>query len=116
MSMRAKWWVGSLVAALLISVLIGCGAATTPPVEVFQRDSLLGIGTILIVSNPSETALESLEFRFENPNGDVKNYALDRLGAGEEIEIGWKKHRWLRSLEPSQGRGRCSRLRSLAGS
>ncbi len=79
---------GTLVAVLLFAA---CAAIEAPPLEIMQRDSLLGIGKILIVTNPSEQALEEVTLRFENPNGDTKNYTLGSLNTGAETEVGWKK-------------------------
>lgn len=71
--------------------LMACGVLKTPPIEVQKRDSLIGLGKILLVENLGEEDLEQIAFRFENPNGDVKNWTLDRLAAGAAVEVGWKK-------------------------
>jgi hypothetical protein len=72
--------------------LIACsGALEAPPLDVAYRDSLVGIGKIVRITNTSAEALTDLEVRIENPNGDVKNHALPSLAGGETVELGWKK-------------------------
>ena len=88
--LRYRSWIGLCVLGVAL-LLAACGAVEAPPLDLRQRDSLLGIGKILIVSNPSEQALEGVTLRFENPNGDIKNYTLGSLNAGAETEVGWKK-------------------------
>jgi hypothetical protein len=80
------------VCCLSLVALGACsGALEGPPVEFVYRDSLLGIGKIVRITNTSEATLVALDFRFENPNGDVKNHTVPSLGAGETLELGWKK-------------------------
>ena len=80
--------------SLLLSLLLGVGcsgALEAPPVDIAYRESLVGIGKIVRITNQAETALSALEVRIKNPNGDVKNYTLPSLAAGETLELGWKK-------------------------
>ncbi len=62
-----------------------------PPVEVEYRDSLLGIGKIVRVTNQHSEALTNLVIRIENPNHDIKHHTLASLPVGETYELGWKK-------------------------
>ena len=80
-----------LFCVLLVFAGSACGVLASPPIEVQKRDSLLGLGKILLVQNRGEHDLENVEFRFENPNGDVKNWVLEELPSGGSIEVGWKK-------------------------
>lgn len=80
------------VSLSLCLVVVACGSALeAPPVKVTYRDSLVGIGKILQITNASQELVENLELRIENPNGDVKNHSIPALGAGLAIEVGWKK-------------------------
>lgn len=79
-------------AALSLLLVAGCsGALEAPPVDIAYRESLVGIGKIVRITNQAETALSALEVRIENPNGDVKNYTTPSLAAGQTLELGWKK-------------------------
>lgn len=72
--------------------LIACSTALeAPPLDVAYRDSLVGIGKIVRITNTSSEVLTELEVRIENPNGDVKNHTLPSLAGGETVELGWKK-------------------------
>jgi len=72
--------------------IVACGKALeAPPLNVEHRESLLGAGRILQISNFGEVSLNCAEVRIETPSGDVKNHGLGTLAAGELIELGWKK-------------------------
>jgi len=75
-----------------MALLAGCpGALEAPPVDIAYRDSLVGIGKIVRITNQAESALSEVEIKIENPNGDVKNYSTATLATGETLELGWKK-------------------------
>ncbi len=59
--------------------------------EVQYRDSLVGIGKIVRITNQHSEALTEVLVRIENPNGDVKNHTIATLDRGGTIELGWKK-------------------------
>ena len=82
-----------LIVIALAGVLAGAcsGALEAPPVDIAYRDSLVGIGKIVRITNEGEAALSALEVRIENPNGDVKNHSVPSLATGETLELGWKK-------------------------
>ena len=77
---------------LTCAIAVGCSAALeAPPVDIAYRESLVGIGKIVRITNKAETALTAIEVRIENTNGDIKNYSTPSLAAGETLELGWKK-------------------------
>jgi len=87
-----SWPTSAAVLLLSLALAVGCsGALEAPPVDIAYRDSLVGIGKIVRITNKAETALTAIEIRIENPNGDVKNYSTPSLAAGETLELGWKK-------------------------
>lgn len=80
--------------ALCLVLLLALACSTVleaPPVEIAYRDSLVGLGKIVRITNQADTALAALEVRLENPNGDVKHHLFDSLAPGETYELGWKK-------------------------
>jgi hypothetical protein len=80
------------ICCLSLVALTACsGALEGPPVDIVYRDSLVGIGKIVRITNTSDTTLVNLDIRLENPNGDVKNHTVPSLAAGETLELGWKK-------------------------
>ncbi len=89
LSIQQQCWVLALLAVVSLS---GCSSKLSePPLGLTYRDSLMGIGKILQISNLGEEALTDLQIRIETPAGDVKNHSLPRLEAGELTELGWKK-------------------------
>ncbi len=94
--MTRKTWLSSALPflALLSTVLLAaaCGRQLeAPPVELVTRESLMGLGKILQITNRGQESLEGLEIRIETPAGDVKNHQVPALAAGETMELGWKK-------------------------
>ena len=90
----------SVLALILCTGLVACtGTLEAPPVEVAYRDSLVGIGKIVRITNVSEQALTDLEVRIENPNGDVKNRPGGRARRRRNARARVEEARWLRSGE-----------------
>jgi len=84
--------VGSNLMLCLSLLLIGCGQTLKPPpLEVTHRESLLGAGRILQITNSGEDSLTCPQVRIETSAGDVKNYNLGLLASGALVELGWKK-------------------------
>ncbi len=81
----------SLTGLVLVAALCSCSRLEAPPLEVQYRESIVGLGKIVRITNRNVEALSRLEVRIENPNGDVKNYELASIAAGETVELGWKK-------------------------
>ncbi len=76
----------------LALLLVGCGQTLKPPpLGVAHRESLLGAGRILQITNTSEEPLTCPQVRIETPAGDVKTHHLGVLASGELVELGWKK-------------------------
>lgn len=61
-----------------------------PPVEVLQRPSLLGAGTIVQIRSTTNEALTEIEVTISSGDRTMKHTEL-RLGGYETVEIGWKK-------------------------
>lgn len=92
--MRPNVRASSLSALLAIAAIAITSCSATleaPPVEINYRDSLVGIGKIIRITNSGADGLSALEVRIENPNGDVKNHPVASLAPGTTLELGWKK-------------------------
>lgn len=77
---------------LCLPLALACSVSLeAPPVDVEYRESLVGLGQIVRITNGHTEALTDLEVRIENPNGDVKHHAIAALAPGETVELGWKK-------------------------
>lgn len=62
-----------------------------PPISVGQRESKMGQGTVVILTNTSEAALSNVRVRVEGPDGEVKEHFQSTLAAKEVLEVGWLK-------------------------
>ncbi len=80
----------SLLGAILL--LAACGQTLEPPpLDIAHRDSLLGAGRILQITNTGSETITCPQVRIETPAGDIKNHNLGALASGERVELGWKK-------------------------
>lgn len=80
------------VMAMLILFVSGCGtSALPPPVAVTYRDSLLGIGKVIQITNNSSHHLYNVRVVGRNyeeaSSASVK--ATDHLRPHDSVEIGW---------------------------
>jgi len=91
-NVRASRLLVLLAIAVAALAVTACSATLeAPPVDVSYRDSLVGIGKIIRLTNSGAEPLSALEVRIENPNGDVKNHPIASLAGGSTLELGWKK-------------------------
>lgn len=80
------------VMAILILFVSGCGkSALPPPVAVTYRDSLLGIGKVIQITNNSSHHLYNVRVVGRNyeeaSSASVK--ATDHLRPHDSVEVGW---------------------------
>ncbi len=75
---------------LLAAAGLACDLAS-PPLEVTYRDSLVGAGKVLQITNHGERELKALRVKVETPAGEEKEHIVESLAAGESIEVGWLK-------------------------
>ena len=74
----------SLLGLLLVLSVSACGLLATPPIEVQKRDSLLGLGKILLVENRGDQDLEPALAEATNPEEGL----IRRSAAGGEAGTG----------------------------
>lgn len=86
--MRSPLSLGLLVVSLSISA---CGALEAPPVSLSYRESLVGAGKIVQITNTSNEALTALEVSLEAPDGETRDFRQETLEGYGTFEIGWKK-------------------------
>ncbi len=78
--------------AVLVLALVGCGMAfEAPPLQVEERESLLGAGRIVRVQNTSDQTLTGIRVKITAPSGDERTYTHERLEGYAVFEVGWKK-------------------------
>ena len=74
----------------LLLLLTGCDKLE-PPVEVSMRESLVGQGIVLQVTNTSDAVVHELRVHIESPSGEVREYFHPALAAKESVNVGWLK-------------------------
>lgn len=79
----------SMFVCLAAFWLVACEQLQTP-VSVGQRDSVLGQGKVLLITNTSDAALQEVRVRIEG-EGEVKEYFESSLGPKEVLQVGWAK-------------------------
>ena len=79
------------MAVILFGLASGCGLFSEPPVAVSYRESLLGHGQVLIITNASrDKELIHVGIRTTLRDGRKREVILrPRLAPGETVEAGW---------------------------
>lgn len=91
MGLRGHFRAALVVTAAISLSLAGCGKRfERPPVEVLQRESLLGAGNIVQIKSTTKEVLTDIEVTIKSEDREMRHTEL-RLGAYQTIEIGWKK-------------------------
>ncbi len=81
---------GGAVLAALALVLAGCNLK--PPVAVSARESAVGQGLVITVTNTSEEEfLHDVIVEITAPSGEVKKHFADTIQPGDSINVGWLK-------------------------
>lgn len=78
------------VAASLLALFACSGKLEKPPVEVLERESLLGAGKIIQIRSTTNEELSEIEVTIKAEDREMRHTEL-RLGGYQTVEIGWKK-------------------------
>jgi hypothetical protein len=75
----------------VIALCLGCGRELeAPPVQVLERDSLIGAGKVVQIKSMTNEELRAVEVTIAAKEGEMV-YREERLGPYETLEVGWKK-------------------------
>ena len=81
--------------ALLVPILVALltsACQLTPPVSVSMRESMVGQGQVIRITNTSEEALQEVRVRVTDPDsGESREHFESQLGPGGLLEVGWLK-------------------------
>jgi hypothetical protein len=91
----------AFIVLLVAFSLLGCIKA--PPLSVVQRDSIVGEGKVLIITNASDEYLHNCTIKIQAANGNTLGQSVfaATLKPHESIEIGWLElGNW--TIEPGQ--------------
>ena len=79
---------GAIGAVLLLA---SCnGRLEKPPLEILQRDSLIGAGKIIQIKSLTNEELTGIEVTIAAENREMR-HTEPRLAGHDVVEIGWKK-------------------------
>lgn len=78
------------LACLGVTLLLAA-CRVSPPISIGQRESMIGQGKVLTVTNTSDEYLHEIAVTVEAPDGVVKTYSAATLEPHESISVGWLK-------------------------
>ena len=78
-----------LLLVLLLTTLSAC--KMKPPISLGQRESMVGQGIVLSVTNTSDEHLHEVTVTIESPSGEIKTYSIPTLRPHETENVGWLK-------------------------
>ncbi|MCP4659169.1 MAG: hypothetical protein GY856_27480 [bacterium] len=87
MSMRTN--LSRAAVALLLLALTAC--ALRPPISVAVRESLVGQGLVIAVTNTSDEFLHEVTVEIESPSGETRKYFQATLDPHDSVRVGWLK-------------------------
>jgi len=80
----------SVLWVLLAVGVTACGKIE-PPISVATRESLVGQGIVLEVTNTSSDYLHEVTVDITSPSGEKKQYYQTTLKPHESVNVGWLK-------------------------
>jgi len=79
-------------AAVAVGLLLTVSACTLkPPISVAVRESLIGQGLVIAVTNTSDEHLHEVTVKIESPSGETREYFQPTLDPHESVNVGWLK-------------------------
>jgi hypothetical protein len=75
----------------LLVCTAGCSLLSEPPLLLTWRESFIGAGKVIRVTNASDDYLHALEFTVEGPDGTVKKHFKETLSPHQTYEFGWRE-------------------------
>ncbi len=78
-----------LTAACLALVLTAC--ALKPPISIGKKESAVGQGIVVSITNTSDEHLHDVIVSITSPAGENKQYVEATLSPHESVNVGWLK-------------------------
>jgi len=75
----------------LLAAAGGCSYLKEPPVILTSRDSYIGAGTVVRLTNASDEYLHAVNVTVKGPSGMVKTYFRETIRPHQTIEFGWRE-------------------------
>ncbi len=77
------------IAIGLALILTAC--ALEPPISISKKESVVGQGLVVSVTNTSDEHLHDVIVSITSPAGETKQYVMAALGPHESVNVGWLK-------------------------
>ena len=88
--MKIHPWFRFLMILGLLLLTAGC-EKLQPPVSVAQRESLVGQGQVLEITNTSEDFLHEVRVQITSPSGEKREFFASSMAPNESVNVGWLK-------------------------
>lgn len=75
----------------LVAALLAAGCLINPPISIGQRESIVGQGKVIAITNTSDKFLHEVLVTIESPDGEVKTFSTATLEPHESLSVGWLK-------------------------
>ena len=80
------------VSLACVGLALALGAcAKEPPISVGKKESLVGQGLVLTITNTSDDFLHEVRVRIVSPAGETKELTMPTLSPHESVNVGWLK-------------------------
>ena len=79
-----------VVAAVCLTFAI-TACAVKPPISIGKKDSAVGQGIVVSVTNTSDDHLHEVIVSITSPTGEAKQFTIATLTPHESVNIGWLK-------------------------
>ncbi len=77
------------VVTCLVLALTAC--ALEPPVSIGKKESAVGQGIVVSITNTSEEHLHDVIMSITSPAGETKQYTMATLDPHQSVNVGWLK-------------------------
>ncbi len=77
------------VAACLALAVTAC--ALKPPISIGKKESAVGQGIVVIITNTSEEHLHDVIVNITGPAGETKQLTIATLSPHQSVNVGWLK-------------------------
>ena len=79
------------VIAVVCLVLVLSACALEPPISIGKKESVVGQGIVVSVTNTSDEHLHDVVVNVTSPAGETKQYTMATLDPHESVNVGWLK-------------------------
>ncbi len=79
------------IVAIVCLALVVAACALKPPISIGKKESAVGQGIVISLTNTSDEHLHDVIVSIKSPEGETKQYVMPTLGPHESVNVGWLK-------------------------